>query len=62
MDRFAAAFRAELAGFLDVVAGAPSLCTLADGLEASWLAEACALSFHEHRPVMRAEVAAPAGG
>jgi myo-inositol 2-dehydrogenase / D-chiro-inositol 1-dehydrogenase len=62
MDRFAAAFRAELAGFLDAVVGAPSPCTLADGLEASWLAEACALSFHEHRPVPRAEVAAAAGG
>jgi myo-inositol 2-dehydrogenase/D-chiro-inositol 1-dehydrogenase len=56
MDRFATAFRAELTAFLDVIAGAPSPCTLADGLEASWLAEACVRSFHEHRPVVRTEV------
>lgn len=57
MDRFAAAFRAELAAFLDVIAGAPSPCTLADGLAASWLAEACALSFRERRPVALSELA-----
>lgn len=56
-----AAFRAGLAGFLDVVGGGPSPCTLADRMEASWLAEACARSFQEHRPVLRAAVAAPAG-
>jgi myo-inositol 2-dehydrogenase/D-chiro-inositol 1-dehydrogenase len=62
MDRFATAFRAELAAFLGVVAGAPSPCTLADGLEASWLAEACALSCREHRPVARAELGAGTSG
>lgn len=56
MDRFAAAFRAELQAFVDVVAGAPSPCTLREGLEASWLAEACALSLAEHRPVRLAEL------
>jgi myo-inositol 2-dehydrogenase/D-chiro-inositol 1-dehydrogenase len=56
MDRFAVAFRAELAAFTDVVAGAASPCTLADGLEASWLAEACTLSWREQRPVRLAEV------
>jgi myo-inositol 2-dehydrogenase/D-chiro-inositol 1-dehydrogenase len=57
MDRFAAAFRAELAAFTDVVAGRrPSPCTVADALEASWIAEACTLSLHEHRPVALAEV------
>ncbi len=56
MDRFAKAFRAELGAFLDVVAGAPSPCSLADGLEASWLAEACVLSFARRRPVVRSEV------
>ena len=56
MSRFAVAFRAELAAFTDVVAGAPSPCTLADGVEASWLAEACALSHREHRPVSVSEV------
>jgi myo-inositol 2-dehydrogenase/D-chiro-inositol 1-dehydrogenase len=57
MDRFAAAFRAELAAFTDVVAGRrPSPCTVADALEASWIAEACTLSLHEHRAVALAEV------
>jgi myo-inositol 2-dehydrogenase/D-chiro-inositol 1-dehydrogenase len=56
MDRFAVAFRAELAAFTDVVAGASSPCSLADGLEASWLAEACTLSWREHRPVHLAEI------
>jgi myo-inositol 2-dehydrogenase/D-chiro-inositol 1-dehydrogenase len=54
MDRFADAFRAELQAFVAVVAGAPSPCTLREGLEASWLAEACALSLAEHRPVQLA--------
>jgi myo-inositol 2-dehydrogenase/D-chiro-inositol 1-dehydrogenase len=57
MDRFAAAFRAELAAFTGVVAGAPSPCTLHDGLQASRLAEACALSLAEGRPVKPAELA-----
>jgi myo-inositol 2-dehydrogenase/D-chiro-inositol 1-dehydrogenase len=56
VDRFAAAFRAELVAFTEVVAGAPVRCTLRDGLEASWLAEACARSLAEHRPVRRSEL------
>jgi myo-inositol 2-dehydrogenase/D-chiro-inositol 1-dehydrogenase len=57
MDRFAAAYRAELAAFTEVVAGSrPSPCTVADALEAGWIAEACALSLAEHRPVGVAEV------
>ena len=56
MDRFAAAFRAELTAFIEVIDGAPSACTLQEGLEASWLAEACALSLAERRPVHLAEV------
>ena len=59
LDRFAAAFRAELAAFTDVVHGAPSPCTLADGLEASWLAEACTLSYRDHRPVELYELREP---
>jgi myo-inositol 2-dehydrogenase / D-chiro-inositol 1-dehydrogenase len=55
-DRFAAAFRAELTAFIDVVAGAPTPCTLRDGLEASWLAEVCTLSWREHRPVKLGEI------
>ncbi|MFI5569802.1 Gfo/Idh/MocA family oxidoreductase [Streptomyces sp. NPDC051740] len=57
MDRFTAAYRAELAVFTEVVAGTrPSPCTVADALEAGWIAEACTLSLHEHRPVTVEEV------
>ncbi|MFG2967953.1 Gfo/Idh/MocA family oxidoreductase [Streptomyces sp. NPDC048288] len=57
MDRFTAAYRAELTAFTEVVAGArPSPCTVADAIEASWIAEACTLSLHEHRPVRLDEV------
>ncbi|MGP3970433.1 Gfo/Idh/MocA family protein [Streptomyces sp. 6N223] len=57
MDRFAAAYRAELAAFTEVVAGErPSPCTVADALEAGWIAEACTLSLRERRPVRVAEV------
>ncbi|MGW4025534.1 Gfo/Idh/MocA family protein [Streptomyces sp. NPDC005009] len=57
MDRFTAAYRAELAAFTEVVAGVrPSPCTVADALEAGWIAEACTLSLHEHRPVTIEEV------
>ncbi|MEU6523568.1 Gfo/Idh/MocA family oxidoreductase [Streptomyces sp. NPDC046924] len=57
MDRFAAAYRAELTAFTEVVAGSrPSPCTIEDALEAGWIAEACTLSLHEHRPVTLEEV------
>src|SRR3954471_4525661 len=57
MDRFQPAFRAEFQTFLEVVAGdRPSPCTVADGLEADWIAEACARSVKEHRPVRIDEV------
>ncbi|MER6349226.1 Gfo/Idh/MocA family protein [Streptomyces sp. NPDC001595] len=57
MDRFAAAYRAELQAFTEVVAGSrPSPCTVEDALEAGWIAEACTLSLAEHRPVRVAEV------
>ncbi|MET9775564.1 Gfo/Idh/MocA family oxidoreductase [Streptomyces sp. NPDC006367] len=56
LDRFAAAYRAELTAFTEVVAGVrPSPCTVEDALEAGWIAEACALSLREHRPVTVAE-------
>ncbi|MFD7136326.1 Gfo/Idh/MocA family oxidoreductase [Streptomyces sp. NPDC059894] len=59
MDRFAAAYRAELTAFTEVVAGTrPSPCTIGDALEAGWIAEACTLSLREHRPVTLAEVRA----
>jgi myo-inositol 2-dehydrogenase/D-chiro-inositol 1-dehydrogenase len=57
MDRFLAAYRAELEAFTEVVDGIrPSPCTVADALEADWIAEACARSQREHRPVRIAEV------
>ncbi|MGW1544286.1 Gfo/Idh/MocA family protein [Streptomyces sp. NPDC002309] len=57
MDRFTAAYRAELGAFTEVVAGSrPSPCTVADALEAGWIAEACTLSLREHRPVRVEEV------
>ncbi|WP_426565014.1 Gfo/Idh/MocA family protein [Angustibacter sp. McL0619] len=52
MDRFADAFRAELAAFTEVVAGTRlSPCTVADAVEVGWIAEAAALSLRHHRPI-----------
>lgn len=60
MDRFADAFRAELTAFTEVVAGRrTSPCTVADALEATWIADACTLSLREHRPVQVDEVRLP---
>jgi myo-inositol 2-dehydrogenase/D-chiro-inositol 1-dehydrogenase len=57
MDRFLPAFRAQFEAFLEVVAGdRPSPCTVADALEADWIAEACARSLQERRPVRIEEV------
>ena len=57
MDRFAAAFAAELSAFTDLVTGTiSSPCTVADAVEASWIAEAATLSLREHRPVTLDEV------
>jgi myo-inositol 2-dehydrogenase / D-chiro-inositol 1-dehydrogenase len=52
MDRFAEAFKIELNTFVDVAARRrPSPCTVRDGLEASWVAEACTRSLRGHRPI-----------
>ena len=57
MDRFLPAYRAELQAFCEVVAGRrPSPCTVADALEAGWIAEACTTSLQLHRPVRMEEV------
>jgi myo-inositol 2-dehydrogenase / D-chiro-inositol 1-dehydrogenase len=57
MQRFLPAYRAELEAFTEVVAGRrPSPCTVADALEAEWIAEACGRSLREHRPVPVEEV------
>jgi myo-inositol 2-dehydrogenase/D-chiro-inositol 1-dehydrogenase len=57
MDRLAAAFRAELAAFTEVVAGTrPSPCTVADALEVAWVAEAADRSRRENRLVRLEEL------
>ena len=59
MDRFLDAYRLELAAFTEVVRGErESPCTVADAVEAGWIAEACTTSLHEHRPVRTDEVKA----
>jgi myo-inositol 2-dehydrogenase / D-chiro-inositol 1-dehydrogenase len=58
MERFADAYVAELTAFTRVVADRTSesdLCTLADALEATLIAEACERSRAEGRPVRMAE-------
>jgi myo-inositol 2-dehydrogenase / D-chiro-inositol 1-dehydrogenase len=57
MGRFADAYAAELAAFIDVASGrAASPCKLDDALEAFYVAEACELSRHRQRPVPVAEI------
>jgi myo-inositol 2-dehydrogenase/D-chiro-inositol 1-dehydrogenase len=57
MDRFAGAYRRELVAFTEVVTGErESPCTIADAVEAGWIAEAATRSLHEHRPVRMSEV------
>ena len=52
LDRFGAAYAAELATFIRVAQGeVPSPCTARDGVEALRIAEAATRSLHEHRPV-----------
>jgi myo-inositol 2-dehydrogenase/D-chiro-inositol 1-dehydrogenase len=57
MDRFHDAYVAELTAFTRIVAGAEQAsCTVADALEAFYVAEACELSRSQHRPVLLDEV------
>jgi myo-inositol 2-dehydrogenase / D-chiro-inositol 1-dehydrogenase len=57
MDRFADAFRAELAAFVQVAKGGPIPgATVADAVEVAWLAEAATESLRRHAPVLIAEV------
>jgi myo-inositol 2-dehydrogenase/D-chiro-inositol 1-dehydrogenase len=57
MERFRAAYVAELTAFTEMVAGrAVATCTVADALEAFYIAEACERSRAEHRPVRVDEV------
>jgi myo-inositol 2-dehydrogenase / D-chiro-inositol 1-dehydrogenase len=60
MDRFADAFRAELAAFVDVTVGrAMPACTVADAVEVAWIAEAATASWRRRTPVSIEEVRAP---
>lgn len=57
MERFAAAYDAELHAFIDVVAGRRETpCLPEQALEACYVAEACEVSRHEGRPVAVAEI------
>jgi myo-inositol 2-dehydrogenase/D-chiro-inositol 1-dehydrogenase len=57
MERFHDAYVAELAAFTRIVGGTEQAsCTVADALEAFYVAEACELSRAEHRPVSLEEV------
>lgn len=61
MDRLATAFRAELAAFVDVVAGRAAVpCTVDDAVSVAWIAEAATRSLHTGRPVRIAEIREPA--
>ncbi|MBB5935075.1 Gfo/Idh/MocA family protein [Streptomyces zagrosensis] len=57
LDRFDAAYRAELAAFVQAARGeAPNPCSGQEALNALLVAEACELSRHEHRPVRLTEI------
>lgn len=57
MQRFLRAYRAELAAFVELVAGTGQpVCTVRDALEAVYVAEACELSRAERRRVALDEV------
>lgn len=57
MDRLDTAFRTELTTFVEVAQGRrPSPCTIEDGVAASWIAEACTISWRERRAVRLDEV------
>lgn len=58
LERFAPAYEAELAAFVQVVRGErPNPCDGHEALQALRIAEACELSRHERRPVSLAEIA-----
>ncbi|MEU2515491.1 Gfo/Idh/MocA family protein [Streptomyces syringium] len=62
LERFDAAYRAELAAFVRAARGeVPNPCSGWEGLRALVVAEACELSRREGRPVRPAEVAERAG-
>jgi myo-inositol 2-dehydrogenase/D-chiro-inositol 1-dehydrogenase len=57
MERFHSAYVSELQAFVDFAAGRiDSPCTVADALEAFYVAEACDRSRRDGRPVKVSEV------
>jgi myo-inositol 2-dehydrogenase/D-chiro-inositol 1-dehydrogenase len=57
IDRFADAFRTELAAFVDVTAGRVTpACTVEDAVEVAWIAEAATASLQRRVPVSPDEV------
>ena len=57
MDRFTAAFRAELSAFVEVVQGGPIQgATVADAVAVAWIAEAATESLRRGVPVRIEEV------
>lgn len=57
LERFDAAYRAEIEAFIRLARGEiPSPCTAADGLAALRIAEAATWSLHEHRPIRLEEI------
>ena len=59
LDRFAGAYQAEMAAFVDLVAGrAPSPCSARDGVEALRIAEAASRALREGRPVRLEQIPA----
>ncbi|MEU6369853.1 Gfo/Idh/MocA family oxidoreductase [Streptomyces sp. NPDC046931] len=58
LERFAPAYEAEVAAFVEVVQGErANPCDGREALQALRIAEACELSRHEHRPVNLGEIA-----
>ena len=60
IERFADAYRRELAAFVEVAAGrATPACTVADAVEVAWIAEAATTSLQRRAPVSTGEVRSP---
>lgn len=57
VDRFGDAYRSELHAFIEVAQGScPSPCTLHDGLEVFWIAEACDRCMRQGRSIRLEEL------
>lgn len=57
LERFGPAYEAELIAFVEVLRGErPNPCDGREALQAFRIAEACAISHRDHRPVSLAEI------